>query len=72
MELNKKLIWKESVDNTISDGGNPETGKLINPNPGVAYVQETDYVYFNNVCLPQNVTPGPGPGPRTPIYQELG
>lgn len=54
MEIIKKHIWKEVVDSTISNGGCPDTGLLITPNPGVAYVQETDHVYFNNVSLPQH------------------
>jgi hypothetical protein len=28
--------------------------KLVSPNPGVAYVTETNTVYFNNVVLEQN------------------
>ena len=62
MEIIKKHIWKENVDNTISNGGCPDTGLLITPNPGVAYVQATDHVYFNNVCLPQH-----GGGPREDV-----
>lgn len=56
--MTKRLIKSVNVTGegfTLSNGGCPNSGKVTNPNPGVVYVQETDHVYFNNVCLPQNV-----------------
>ena len=47
MEINKRIVWKDNLDNKIV------SDKLLTPNPGVAYVMETDKVYFNNVVLPQ-------------------
>lgn len=47
MEINKRIVWKDSLDNKIV------SDKLLTPNPGVAYVMEMDKVYFNNVVLPQ-------------------
>lgn len=47
MEINKKLLKKETLDSTIS--GN----KVTEPHPGVVYVLETDKLYVNNVVIPQ-------------------
>lgn len=48
MEINKRLILKENVDSDIRSNDT-----LRSPEPGVAYVYETDKVYFNNAVLPQ-------------------
>ena len=53
MEINKRLILKENVDSDIRSNDT-----LRSPEPGVAYVYETDKVYFNNAVLPQG---GGGP-----------
>lgn len=55
MEINKRLILKENVDSDIRSNDT-----LRSPEPGVAYVYETDKVYFNNAVLPQ------GGGPVVP------
>jgi len=47
MEINKRIVWKETADSKIVDG------KLLTPNPGVAYVVDQDKVLFNKVVLPQ-------------------
>lgn len=52
MEINKRLVWKQTPDENIANN------KLTTPNPGVAYVVSTDKVYFNNVVLGGN-EPGP-------------
>lgn len=52
MEINKRLVWKQSLDENIV------SNKLTTPNPGVAYVVSTNKVYFNNVVLGGN-EPGP-------------
>lgn len=48
MEINKKFIYKNSIDNDIVNN------KLVRPANGVAYVAETDKIYFNNVIIPQH------------------
>jgi hypothetical protein len=46
--MDKRLLYKTSSSEVpVSED------KLVQPNPGVAYVEETDTVYFNNVKLPQ-------------------
>lgn len=52
MEINKRLVWKQSLDESIV------SSKLTTPSPGVAYVVSTNKVYFNNVVLGGN-EPGP-------------
>ena len=59
MEIKQKLVWKENLDSNIVND------LLVRPNAGVAYVQETDKVYFNNVVLPQG-------GSRPEFEDELG
>ena len=51
MEIKPRLIWKENLDSNIVND------LLVRPNAGVAYVQATDKVYFNNVVLPQGGGP---------------
>lgn len=48
MEINKRLVWKQSLDESIVNS------KLTTPNPGVAYVVSTNKVYFNNAVLGGN------------------
>ena len=48
MEINRKLILKENVDSDIR-----RNDTLMSPDPGVAYVRETEKVYFNRAVLPQ-------------------
>lgn len=52
MEINRKLILKESVDSDIRSNDT-----LMSPDPGVAYVRETEKVYFNRAVLPQGRHP---------------
>ena len=52
MEINRKLILKESVDGNIRSNDT-----LISPEPGVAYVRQTEKVYFNRAVLPQGGQP---------------
>lgn len=61
MEINRKLILKESVDSDIRSNGT-----LMSPDPGVAYVRETEKVYFNRAVLPQG-----RPRPREALTQTL-
>lgn len=51
--MEKRFEYKETLDSAITNG------RLTKPNPGVAYVQETDMVYFNNVVLPNRIKPQP-------------
>lgn len=51
MEIKPRLVLKENLDTNIVND------LLVRPNAGVAYVQETDKVYFNNVVLPQGRHP---------------
>ena len=52
MEINKTLIRKQSLDENITGE------RLTSPDPGVAYVRETNKVYFNRA-----VFDGDEPGP---------
>lgn len=58
--MTRRLIWNNTISGegfSITNGGCPESGLLSSPVPGVAYIEETDHVYFNNVCLPQHGGP---------------
>ena len=46
MELKQRFVKKENLDGKIVND------LLMDPNPGVAYVENTDTVYFNNTVLP--------------------
>ena len=48
MEIKQRLVLKENLDSNIRSNDT-----LMSPEPGVAYVRETEKVYFNRAVLPQ-------------------
>jgi hypothetical protein len=49
--VTQRFIWKETADGKIVNG------KLISPNPGIAYVADSDSICLNNVVLPKHDQP---------------